>query len=219
MPGCSRPKRGPRFRFVTDEPDELGSFEELVPGQAGFEEALAQGQYDFAKTRFVRSLTGDGVARIVEHAAARRAKLRAEIDNLRALMRSRHEAAVEHARAYGAILPHRVGKTWIQPPAQLEKIGQYYGSERFYKQAARAAKEYVEVRDLLVKRRAELVTMETDLRVALDDREAALIRQMESPRGLQTALERDPLLNAAYQKLKALREDLKRHPVDRSGDA
>jgi len=203
---------------VTDERDELGSFGELLPGQPGFDEALAQGQYDFAKTRFVRTLTGDGVARIVEHAAARRAKLRGEIDNLRVLVRARHEEAVERARAYGAILPHRVGKTWIQPPGQMEKVGEGYGSERFYKLAARAAQEYVEIRDLLVKRREQLVTMEADLRQALDEREAALIRQMESPRGLQTALQRDPLLNVAYQKLKALREDLKEHPVDGVGD-
>ncbi len=199
-------------------PDESGEFGELLPGQAGFDEAIAQGQYDFAKTRFVRTLTGDGVARVVEHAAARRAKLRAEIDNLRALVRARHEAAVEHARAYGEILPHRVGKTWIQPPGQLEKVGSAHGADRFYKRAEKAAKEYVEVRDILVKRREQLVKMEEDLRVALDTREAALIRQMESPRGLQSALQRDPLLNVAYQKLKALREELQTPPADGLGD-
>ncbi len=202
---------------MKDEPDELGSFGELLPGQPGFDEALAQGQYDFAKTRFVRTLTGDGVARVVEHASARRAKLRAEIDNLRVLVRARHEAAVEHARAYGQILPHRVGKTWIQPPAQMEKVGEYYGAERFYKKAERAAKEYVEVRDLLVKRREQLVSMEADLRQALDDREAALMRQVDSPRGLQTALQRDPLLNVAYQKLKALRDELGKSNVATDG--
>ena len=197
--------------------DEPGAFGELLPGQAGFEEALAQGQYDFAKTRFVRTLTGDGVARVVEHAAARRVKLRAEIDNLRALVRLRHETAVEHARAYAEILPHRVGKTWIQPPGQMEKVGAFHGSERFYKRAEKATKEYVEVRDILVKRREQLIKMEEDLRHALDDREAALIRQMESPRGLQSALQRDPLLNVAYQKLKALREELQTPPADGIG--
>lgn len=203
---------------MSDEVDELGTFGELLPGQPGFDRALAQGEYDFAKTRFVRTLTGDGVARIVEHAAARRAKLRAEIDHLRVLVRSRHEAAVEQARAYATILPHRVGKTWIQPPAQMEKVGQFYGSTKFYKRAEKATKEYVEVRDLLVKRREQLITMEEDLRHALDDREAALIRQMESPRGLQSALQRDPLLNNAYKKLKALQEDLSHAPVDGVGD-
>jgi len=198
--------------------DELGEFGELLPGQPGFEEALAQGQYEFAVTRFVRSVTGDGVARIVQRAATRRAKLRAEIDNLRSLAQLRHESAVELARAYGAILPHRVGKTWIQPPSGVEKVGEFYGSVSFYKRAEKAAREYVEVRDLLVKRRGELITMEADLRQALDEREAALIRQMESPRGLQTALQRDPLLNNAYQKLKALRDELKATPVDGLGD-
>jgi hypothetical protein len=199
-------------------PDEPGDFGELLPGQAGFEEAIAQGQYDFAKTRFVRTLTSDGVARVVEHAAARRAKLRAELDNLRTLVRTRHEAAVEHARAYGEILPHRVGKTWIQPPGQMEKVGAFHGADRFYKRAEKAAKEYVEVRDILVKRREQLIKMEEDLRVALDTREAALIRQMESPRGLQSALQRDPLLNVAYQKLKALHEQLQAPTADGIGD-
>ena len=199
------------------ESDELGTFGELMPGQPGFDEMLAQGQYDFAKTRFVRTLTGDGGARVVEHAAQRRGKLRAEIDHLRALVRMRHEAAVEHARAYGSILPHRVGKTWIQPPTHTEKVGHFHGSDRLYKQAARAAKEYVEIRDLLAKRREQLINMESDLRKALDDREAALIRQMESPRGLQSALQRDPLLNVAYKRLQALREELAQ-PVEGIGD-
>ena len=203
---------------MSNEAGEPGRDGELLPGQRGFEEALAQGQYDFAKTRFVRTLTGDGVARIVEHASARRAKLRGEIDQLRLLVRSRHEAAIEHARAYGQILPNRVGKTWIQPPGAMEKVGAFHGSQNFYKRAEKAAKEYVEVRDLLVKRRDQLVTMEQDLRKALDDREAALIRQMESPRGLASALQRDPLLNVAYQKLKALRDELQTPPEDGIGD-
>ena len=204
---------------MTDERDELGTFGELLPGTAGFDEALAQGQYDFAKTRFVRSVTADGVARVVEHAAARRAKLRVEIDNLRTLVRVRHEAAVEQARAYALILPHRVGKTWIQPPSNLEKVGEFHGSDRFYKRAEKAAKEYVEARDLLVKRRDQLFAMEEDLRKALDSREADLIRQMESPRGLRAALARDPLLNVAYQKLKSLRDELAPEtPADGLGD-
>jgi hypothetical protein len=137
---------------------------------------------------------------------------------LRLLVRARHEHAVDEARAYGAILPHRVGRTWIQPPGQMEKVGRFHGSERFYKSAEKAAKEYVEIRDLLVKRREQAIKMEEDLRQALDEREAALIRQMESPRGLQTALLRDPLLNIAYQKLKSLREELKEAPLDGIGD-
>ena len=59
---------------------------------------------------------------------------------------------------------------------------------------------------------------QTALRQALDAREAALMRQVDSPRGLQTALQRDPLLNIAYQKLKALRDELnKSSPADGVG--
>lgn len=196
---------------MSEPPGDAGA-DELLPGQPGFERAIAQGAYDFAKTRFVRAVTGEGVARIVEQASQRRAKLRGEIDQLRTLVRARHELAVEHARAYGQILPHRVGKTWIQPPAQFEKVGAAFGADRFYKRAVKAAKEYVEVRDILVKRRDQLVTMEQELRRALDEREAALLQQVETAAGLQNALRRDPLLNAAYQKLKALKSELNEEP-------
>jgi hypothetical protein len=100
----------------------------------------------------------------------------------------------------------------------MEKVGAFHGADRFYKRAEKAAKEYVEVRDILVKRREQLNKMEEDLRHALDEREAALIRQMESPRGLQSALQRDPLLNVAYQKLKALRAELQAPPADGLGN-
>lgn len=193
---------------MTDSGGDGGSDGELLPGQPEFERAIAQGEFDYARTRFVRSLDSDKVQRLIEKAAAQRVRLRAEIDNLRLLTRARHETAIAHARAYGAVLPHRVGKTWIQPPAAFEKIGEFYGSDRLYKQAARAAKEYVEAREVLVKRRDELIALEEELRHRLDQREASLLRQLESPRSLRAALLMDPLLNISYQKLKALKEDL-----------
>ena len=178
------------------------------PGHQAFERDLAQGEYEFARSRFVRTVTGTDVSRVVEQAARQRTKLIEEIENLRRVARDRHEAALADARAYGSILPHRVGRTWMQPPAALEKLGNFYGSERFYKRALKSAKEYQEARDLFVKRRQQLEALEADLRQQLEDREAALMRQLESPRSFQTALQRDPLLNSAYQKLKALRVDL-----------
>jgi hypothetical protein len=182
--------------------------EELLSGQEDLDRAIAQGEYDFAKTRFVRSLDSERLTRLIEKAAKQRVRLREEIENLRVLTRARHETAVERARAYGEILPHRVGKTWIQPPAAFEKIGEFYGADRSYKRAAHAAKEYVEARELLVKRRDQLIALETELRQKLDDREAALLRQLDSPRSLRAALALDPLLNLSYQKLQALRDDL-----------
>lgn len=193
---------------MNDRRDDLGTHGELLPGQDAFDEALAEGNFEFARTRFIRSIARDSVARIVERANEQRARLRAEIDNLRVLVRAKHEAAVAAARSYGSVLPHRVGKTWIQPPGQLEHVGAFHGSQRLYKIAARAANEYVEVRDLLVKRRDGLVTMEQKLREQLDRREAALIEELKSPRALQVALMRDPLLNDAHQKLKRLRAEL-----------
>jgi hypothetical protein len=201
------------------ESDGADSDSELLPGQPEFERAIAQGEFDYARTRFVRSLDHDRVQRVIQRVAAQRLKLREEINNLRLLTRSRHETAVEHARAYGAILPHRVGKTWIQPPAAFEKIGEFYGTDRLYKQAARSAKDYVEAREVLVKRREQLYNLEEELRNRLDQREAALLHQLESPRSLQAALIMDPLLNLSYQKLKALKAELQApDSVDGIGD-
>jgi hypothetical protein len=201
----------PRMHRLRDDFDELDL---LVPGQLEYDRAIAQGEYEFARTRFVRTVTSDGIGPIIDRAARQRAKLREELANLRTLARARHEEALEDARAYASILPHRVGKTWIQPPAALEKMGAFHGSQHSYKRAVRSAKDYVEVRDLFVKRRDELIVLEEDLRRTLDDREAALLRQLESPRSFKTALQRDPLLNVAYQKLQALRVDLAESPSE-----
>lgn len=191
--------------------------EELLPGQPNFERAIAQGEFDYARTRFIRSLDADKISRLIERATAQRMRLRAEIDNLRLLTRVRHETAVADARAYGGILPHRVGKTWIQPPAGFERIGEYYGADKAYKRAARSAKDYVEARELLVKRREQLIAFENELRRRLDQREASLLTQLDSPGRLRVALKLDPLLNIAYQKLKVLRDDLQEPRSDASG--
>jgi hypothetical protein len=176
--------------------------------------AIAQGAFDFAKTRFVRSLDAERNSRLLEKAGKERSRLHDEIVNLRLVTRDRHETALEHARAYGSVLPHRVGKTWIQPPASFEKLGQFFGAERLYKRAARAAKEYIEARELLMKRRDQLNALEEDLRTRLEDREAVLLDQLESPRSLRIARQLDPLLDTSYQKLQALRDDFTDPPVE-----
>jgi hypothetical protein len=193
---------------MPEEPVELASIGELLPGDRSFDKAIAQGEYDVARTRFVRAINAGGISKVVEHAANMRARLRHDIDSLRFLVRTKHEEAIDLARSYGSILPHRVGKTWIQPPSNLERVGAFYGSDKMYKKAARAAKEYVEVRDLLVKRREQLIDMEQKLRDQLDQREAALLEELDSPRAFQMALLRDPLLNMAYKRLKALQTEL-----------
>ena len=169
--------------------------------------SVAEGAFDFAKARFVRSLDAERNSRLIEKAGKERARLHDEIVNLRLVTRDRHETAIECARAYGSVLPHRVGKTWIQPPATFEKLGEYFGADRLYKRAARAAKEYTEARELLVKRRDQLNALEEDLRTRLEDREAVLLGQLDSPRSLRIARQMDPLLETSYQKLQALRGD------------
>ena len=194
--------------IIADAPAEHGEHGEMLPGNSGFDEAIAQGEFELARSRFIRTISHSALSDVVDRVTKVRAKLRSDINNLRLVVRNKHETALEYARVYGSILPHRVGRTWIQPPGQLEKIGEFYGADRAYKQAARAAREYVEVRDLLLKRREQAFYMEDKLRADLDAREASLLHQLESPRALKMALLRDPLLDMAYKKLKALQGEL-----------
>ena len=175
--------------------------------------ALAQDEYNFARSRFVQSmLTGADITRIVDEASKKREKLRAEIENLRVLARDRHEMSTTDARAYQALLPHRITSAGVQPPSALEKIGATFGSERMYKKALASSKAYIEARDLFIKKRDQLTVVEETLRKTLRSREAAIEKQLESAGGHDMALKRDPLLNSAYQKLIALEDDLE-HPA------
>jgi hypothetical protein len=178
--------------------------DELNPGAPGFERALAQGQFEFAKTRYARTLTGESVKNVIEVAARERARLTEEIKNLQVLSRSRYEAAAAAAQEYGMVLPHRVGKTWLQPPTALERVGEFFGSMRLYKIAAKAAKDFTEVQELLAKRHLTLVNLERQLRERLDSQEAIVLDNLATSAGLKYALRRDPLLKQAYDHLRAV---------------
>ena len=177
--------------------------DELVPGHPNFERALAQGQFEFAKTRYIRTLATSSTENVIQAAARTRAKLTDEIKNLQVLSRTRYETARDAARAYARVLPHRVGKTWLQPPAALERVGEFYGSDKLYKVAAKAAKEFAEAQNLLAKKHDELTALERTLRQRLDSHEAEAQRALRTEAGLANALQRDPLLKIAYQHLKA----------------
>jgi len=182
---------------------------ESFPGEADFNREIARGEFEIAKTRFVRTLDAERFAGLINVAAKHRSRLTDEIGNLRHAARERHQTALEHARAYGSVLPHRVGRFSIQPPAAYERFGEFHGADRLYERAVRAAKEYSEVRELLVKRRDQLKALERKLRARLDDREAVLLGQLESPRSLRIARQLDPLLDRSYQKLQALVGDFR----------
>jgi len=178
-----------------------GAQDDLTPGDPDFERTLAQGQFEFAKTRYVRTVTSGVVSKVIEAADRERAKLTDEIKKLQAVVRSRYEIAIDAARAYGSVLPHRVGKTWLQPPAPLEKVGEFYGSDRLYKIAVKAAKEFSEAQELLAKKTETLTVMERTLRERLDSQEAIVQKQLSTESGLRHAMRRDPLLDVAYKKL------------------
>jgi hypothetical protein len=203
---------------TTDALFAEGAVTELLAGGVeGVDLALAQGQFEFAKTRYIRTLTADAVSRMVSSTAAQRAKLTDEIAKLRAVTQTRHEAAIERARNYAAVLPHRVGKNTIQAPSPLERVGEFHGSDRLYNLAKKAAHEYAESRELLVKRRAELAALERVLREALADNEALLLEELSSGHGLKLALRRDPLLNMSYERLRKIEAKAKDRPADGLG--
>jgi hypothetical protein len=178
--------------------------DELLPGQLGFERALAQGQFEFAKARYAKTLTSESVKNVIAVAMRERARLSEEIKNLQVLSRARYQAALAASQEYGMVLPHRVGKTWLQPPTALERVGEFFGSMRLYKAAAKAAKEFSEVQELLAKRHLTLANLERQLREKLDSQEAIVHENLTTSTGLQYALRRDPLLNQAYQHLRAV---------------
>jgi hypothetical protein len=176
--------------------------DELVPGNPGFERALAQGQFEFAKTRYARTVTSESVKNVIEFAARERARLTEEIKNLQIVSRAKWEEAMEASQRYATVLPHRVGKTWLQPPTALERVGEFFGSVRLYKAAAKAAKEFKEAQDLLAKRQLTLVNLERNLRERLDSQEQVVQENLRTSDGLAYALRRDPLLKVAYQHMR-----------------
>jgi hypothetical protein len=180
--------------------DDLPGTGDYGPNDPEFESALAAGQFEFAKRRYLRTITAGSVSKMVAVADRSRKRLTAEIRHLQALARQRYESATDAARSYAAVLPHRVGKTWLQPPSPLERVGEFYGSQRLYKHAAKAAKEFSEAQDLLARKHEELATLERTLRERLDDAESELSRRLETDDGLRYALRQDPLLDAAFKK-------------------
>ncbi len=180
----------------------MSNGDELVPGNPAFERALAQGQFEFAKSRYARTLTSESVKTLVEFAAKERARLTDEIRNLQTLAKARWEAAAEASARYAMVLPHRVGKTWLQPPTTLEKVGEFFGSVRLYQAALKAAKEFKEAQDLLAKRQLTLVNLERNLRERLDSQEKVVQDNLRTSDGLAYALRRDPLLKLAYDHMR-----------------
>jgi hypothetical protein len=171
--------------------------------------AQALSNFEFARSRFVQSMmTGADITRVVDEASKKRDKLHVEIENLRELARQRHRISIEDARAYQEILPHRVTVAGMQAPTAMEKMGASFGSDRAYKRAVKSTKEYVEARDLFVKKRDQLTHVEETLRKTLHAREEAIVRQLEADGGLEKAFQRDPLLHNAYRKLMALEDVL-----------
>ena len=53
---------------MTDKGGDGAWDSELLPGQPEFDRAIAQGEFDYARTRFVRSLDADKISTLIERA-------------------------------------------------------------------------------------------------------------------------------------------------------
>ena len=173
------------------------------PDEGELERRTAVGAFEFAKSRYVRSLTAETEAKFLAVYTKQRAALAEEIGNLRLLARSRHEGAWAAAQRYAQKLPHRVGKNGFTAPSGLDRSTQS-GVDKLYREAKRYATELEEVNELLRKRLISLGDLDRDIRNSIAKREVAARKMLDTADGLSMAIRRDPLFERAYERVKAL---------------
>ena len=171
--------------------------------ESALERRTAVGAFEFAKTRYVRSLTAENEAKFMAVYTKQRTALAEEIGNLRLLARSRHEVAWAAAQRYAQKLPARVGKNGFTAPSALDRSTQF-GVDKLYREAKRAAADLEEVNELLRKRLNALSELDRDIRKSVENREVAARRLLDTPDGLAMAIRRDPLFERAYARVKSL---------------
>ncbi len=159
-------------------------------------------EYEFSRDRYMYALRVAAEEQVMKSVGPRREKLSSEIENLRVLARVRGEARTEAVKAYAQRCPTRVQGTAFLPPGPAERVGNF-GVEKLFKVAMKAHEELTEVNDILKKRRDALDALESEMRTILQKRNDDLIKQLETPGGLENAFKRDPLLSRAHARMKA----------------
>jgi len=163
--------------------------------------ALSQA-YEDAKLRYIRSKTAGAEEKLRDDFAKRRDEVNAEITTLQELFERHRGAAAASVQAYAARLPHRVRRGLISAPSLWERVCSFNAVSGLYRAAQRSAADVDEVVELLRKRRARIDAMESETRRAIYLREDAVRKRLQTPEGLE-ALQSDPIVKAAFQKLQA----------------
>jgi hypothetical protein len=158
-------------------------------------------EYHASRARYIRTVTNDTEKKLMETVAKRRDPIKAEINNLTALARSRYDARQMTLRAYAAKAPGRVSASGLLPPSPAERV--IGGIDKLYKSALKAAEEFNEVNDIIKKRKEKLDKIDDEVRSVLEQHGRDLIAQLETPTGLEGAFKRDPLLERAHARMVA----------------
>ena len=158
-------------------------------------------EYHASRARYIYTLTADAEKKLHEAVEKRRAPLSEEINNLTALAKMRYENRQQVLREYSAKAPGRVTASGLLPPSPAERMTP--GIDRLYKTAVKASEEFAEVNEIIKKKKAQLEKIDNDMRDALEKHNSEIIAALESPRGLEGAFKRDPLLERAYNRMQA----------------
>jgi hypothetical protein len=167
--------------------------------EAGIDPSVAE--YHSSRARYIRTITSDVERRINQTLGGRRDSLREEIKNLTAFAQVRHEAYQARLNAYAAKAPSRVKAGNLLSPAPADRL--FAGIDALYKAAAKAAEEFREVNEIIKKRMSKLEEIDWKMRERIEEYGRALISQLETPNGLESAFKRDPLLGRAHARMVA----------------
>jgi hypothetical protein len=158
-------------------------------------------EYHASRARYIRTVTADTEKKLMENVAKRREPIKLEINNLTALARARFEARQLTLREYAAKAPGRVGSGGLLPPSPAERmIG---GIDKLYKSAVKSAEEFNEVNEIIKKRKEQLEKIDEEVRNLIEQQGREIIAQLETPKGLEGAFKRDPLLGRAHARMVA----------------
>ena len=166
--------------------------------------------YEDAKLRYIRSNTSAAELRLRDDFAKRRDEVNVEIAGLQEVFERHRVSAAASLRAYAERLPHRVRKGVIGAPSLWERVRSFNAVNRSYRAAQRSAADVEDVLDLLRKRRSRIDAMESETRRSIYLREEAVRKRLQTPEGL-VALQSDPIVKAAYQKLQAANSERAYH--------
>jgi hypothetical protein len=180
---------------------------EAAGGAPDFErDEAAIAAYESAKLAYIRAITQDAENKLREAFAKKREAINDEIANLRALSKTKQDAANAATARYALRFPHRVRKAGVRPPSLWERICTFNRVESLYREAAKASEALDEVNDLLRKRRDRLDAMERETRRSIYLREEAVRKKLQTPEGL-ASLHADPMVRSSFAKMQSVMND------------